>query len=170
MGNYRLASRVAGFDEKRQCSSKSGDPSLDRARRAEGRLKKHVTAKLAGSITYKVGSVTGRHKDQGIAGLVGRCHAAPGEQVPARVRARILAATRTHPQAETWLSYWSNREMMTFVTRAGVRVRVASLCGDAVARNRFKVASTGYVHREQSIRRPLRRQPTAKKPTKNNAK
>jgi hypothetical protein len=74
---------------------------------------------LAGSITYKVGSVTGRHKDQGIAGLVGRCHAAPGEQVPARVRARILAATRTHPQAETWLSYWSNREMMTFVTRAG---------------------------------------------------
>jgi hypothetical protein len=37
--------------------------------------------------------------------------------MPGTVRARILAASRTSPPAETGLSHWSSREMAAFITR-----------------------------------------------------
>src|SRR5689334_23655575 len=37
--------------------------------------------------------------------------------MPATIRARILAATRTSPPAETGLSHWSSREMAAFIKR-----------------------------------------------------
>jgi hypothetical protein len=58
-----------------------------------------------------------------VAGLTDRAHAASREQVPASVRARILALSRTSPPAETGLTHWSSREMAAYVKRtAGVYV------------------------------------------------
>jgi transposase len=58
-----------------------------------------------------------RYETEGVDGLVDRSHAAPREQIPARIRSRILAATRTSPPADTGLSHWSSREMAAFVKR-----------------------------------------------------
>jgi hypothetical protein len=84
-----------------QAVVKSADvpaPVATRARvvlwRAEGRLKKQI-AELAGVSRPTVDLWLDRYEAEGLAGLIDRSHAAPREQVPAPVRARILAATRT---------------------------------------------------------------------------
>jgi transposase len=84
--------------------------------RAEGRLKKQI-AELAGVSRPTVDLWLDRYEAEGIAGLVDRSHAAPRAQIPVRVRARILAATRTSPPVETGLSHWSSREMAAFIKR-----------------------------------------------------
>src|SRR6185437_765728 len=53
----------------------------------------------------------------GVSGLLDRRRGAPREQVPAAVRARVLALTRTSPPAETGLSHWSSRELAAFIQR-----------------------------------------------------
>ena len=83
---------------------------------AEGRLKKQVAA-LAGVSRPTVDLWLNRYQSEGLAGLIDRSHAAPREQVPASIRARILAATRTSPPVETGLSHWSSREMVAFIER-----------------------------------------------------
>jgi transposase len=83
---------------------------------AEGRLKKQV-AELAGVSRPTVDFWLSRYQTEGLAGLIDRSHAAPREQVPAPIRARILAATRTSPPADTGLSHWSSREMAAFIQR-----------------------------------------------------
>src|SRR5437763_4111823 len=106
-----------------QAVVKSADvsaPVATRARvvlwRAEGRLKKQI-AELAGVSRPTVDLWLDRYETQGFAGLVDRSHAAPREQVPAPIRARILAATRASPPADTGLSQWSSREMAAFIKR-----------------------------------------------------
>jgi transposase len=84
--------------------------------RAEGRLKKDVAA-LAGVSRPTVDLWLNRYASEGIAGLAGWSHAAPREQLPARIRGRILALTQTSPPAETGLSHWSSREMAAFIVR-----------------------------------------------------
>jgi transposase len=89
---------------------------------AEGRQKKEV-AMLAGMSRPTVDLWLSRYASEGIAGLLGRARGAGREQVPASIRARILAATRTSPPAETGLSHWSSREMAAFIQRTeGVSV------------------------------------------------
>lgn len=83
---------------------------------AEGRLKKQV-AELAGVSRPTVDLWLDRYQADGVAGLVDRSHAAPREQVPARIRARILAVTRMSPPVETGLSHWSSRQMAAFIKR-----------------------------------------------------
>ncbi len=56
-----------------------------------------------------------RYVDEGVAGLLERERAAGREQVPGRIRARILAATRSAPP--DGLSHWSSREMVKFIAR-----------------------------------------------------
>jgi transposase len=104
-----------------RASVKSADvaaPVATRARivlwYAEGRLKRKVAA-LAGVSRPTVDLWLSRYQSEGLAGLVDRSHAAPREQVPASIRARILAATRMSPPAETGLSHWSSREMAAFI-------------------------------------------------------
>ena len=58
-----------------------------------------------------------RYGAERISGLVDRPRGAGREQVPAAIRARILAASRTSPPADTGLSHWSSREMAAFITR-----------------------------------------------------
>jgi hypothetical protein len=92
--------------------------SVTRARivlwRAEGRLKKDV-ALLAGVSRPTVDAALVRFEVSGVAGLKDQPVRVVGrERVPVRVRARILALTRTSPPAETGLSHWSSREWRRF--------------------------------------------------------
>jgi transposase len=90
--------------------------------RAEGRQKKDVAA-VAGVSRPTVDLWLERYAVEGVAGLLDRSHAAPREQVPAAIRARVLALTRTSPPTQTGLSHWSSREMAKFITRTeGVAV------------------------------------------------
>jgi hypothetical protein len=58
-----------------------------------------------------------------LAGLEEHKRGGGREQVPAAVRARILALTRTTPPVQTGLSHWSSREMARHVSRTeGVMV------------------------------------------------
>jgi len=89
---------------------------------AEGRRRKDV-GKLAGVSLPTVDRWVDRYEASGLAGLQEYRRGGPREQVPARVRARILALTRTTPPSETGLSHWSSREMARYVTRTeGVSV------------------------------------------------
>lgn len=56
-----------------------------------------------------------RYEAEGVAGLLERKRGAGREQVPATVRAKILAATRSAPPEG--LSHWSSREMVKFIAR-----------------------------------------------------
>jgi transposase len=83
---------------------------------AEGRMRKDVGA-LAGVSLPTVDRWVDRYERFGLAGLQERQRGAGREQVPAAVRARILALTRTTPPAGTGLSHWSSREMARYVAR-----------------------------------------------------
>jgi transposase len=84
--------------------------------RAEGRQKREVAA-LAGVSRPTVDLWLRRFDADGIAGLLDRARGAAREQVPAQVRARILAASKSSPPAGTGLSHWSSREMAGFIAR-----------------------------------------------------
>ena len=84
--------------------------------RAEGRQKKEIAA-LAGVSRPTVDLWLKRYETEGVAGLFDRPREAGREQVPGAVRARVLAASRTSPPAETGLSHWSSREMAAFIER-----------------------------------------------------
>ena len=58
-----------------------------------------------------------RYQSEGIGGLIDRSHAAPREQVSGPIRARLLAASRMSPPADTGLSHWSSRAMAAFIQR-----------------------------------------------------
>lgn len=84
--------------------------------RAEGRRKKEI-ATLAAVSRPTVDLWLSRYEAEGAGGLFDRSHAAPREQVPAAIRGRILALTRTSPPTQTGLSHWSSREMAKFIAR-----------------------------------------------------
>jgi transposase len=89
---------------------------------AEGRRRKDV-AELAGVSLPTVDRWVDRYARAGLAGLEDASHAAPREQVPGWVAARILALTRATPPVETGLSHWSSREMAGYLKRVeGVSV------------------------------------------------
>jgi transposase len=84
--------------------------------RAEGRQKKEIAA-LAGVSRPTVDLWLSRYAQGGIGELLDRPRGAGREQVPASIRARILAVSRQSPPDETGLSHWSSREMAAFITR-----------------------------------------------------
>jgi transposase len=83
---------------------------------AEGRQKKEIAA-LAGVSRPTVDLWLSRYDTDGVSGLLDRPRGAGREQVPALLRARILALTRTCSPAVTGLSHWSSREMAAFIYR-----------------------------------------------------
>ena len=89
---------------------------------AEGRMRKDV-AGLAGVSLPTVDRWVDRYAAGGMAALVDYQRGGPREQVPAGVRARILALTRTTPPPQTGLSHWSSREMVKYLRQVeGVSV------------------------------------------------
>ncbi len=90
--------------------------------RADGRPKVEIAA-LARVSRPTVDLWLSRFAAEGVAGLLDRRRGAGREQVPAAVRGRVLALTRTSPPAETGLSHWSSRELAAFLQRTeGVSV------------------------------------------------
>jgi transposase len=83
---------------------------------ADGRPKVEIAA-LAGVSRPTVDLWLSRFAAGGVSGLLDRRRGAPREQMPAAVRGRILALTRTSPPAETGLSHWSSRELAAFIHR-----------------------------------------------------
>jgi transposase len=84
--------------------------------RAEGKQKKDIAA-WVGMSRPTVDLWLARYTADGIAGLLDHRRGAGHEQVPASIRARVLALSRTSPPVESGLSHWSSREMAAFVTR-----------------------------------------------------
>jgi transposase len=84
--------------------------------RAQGRRKKEIAA-LAGVSRPTVDLWLGRYVEGGIGELLDRPRGAGREQVPAWVRARILAVAKQSPPAKTGLSHWSSRQMAGFILR-----------------------------------------------------
>jgi transposase len=114
-----------GADARRELRELTNDsdtpaPVATRARivlwRADGRQKKEIAA-LAGVSRPTVDLWLKRYEADGIAGLIDRPRGAGREQVSGAIRARILAASRTSPPAETGLSHWSSREIAAFIKR-----------------------------------------------------
>jgi transposase len=86
----------------------------------ENRPKKDIAA-LAGVSRPTVDLWLARYAAEGVAGLLERQRGGGREQVGVRIRARILAATRSAPP--DGLSHWSSREMVKFIARTeGVTV------------------------------------------------
>jgi transposase len=83
---------------------------------AEGRMRKDV-GELAGVSLPTVDRWVQRYERFGLAGFEEHQRGGGREQVPARVRARILALTRSTPPVDTGLSHWSSREMARYITR-----------------------------------------------------
>jgi transposase len=83
---------------------------------AEGRMRKDV-GELAGVSLPTVDRWVQRYERFGLAGFEEHKRGGGREQVPVRVRARILALTRSTPPADTGLSHWSSREMAAYITR-----------------------------------------------------
>jgi transposase len=84
--------------------------------RAEHKQKKDIAA-WVGMSRPTVDLWLARYASDGIAGLLDHRRGAGREQVPASIRARVLALSRTSPPAQSGLSHWSSREMAAFVTR-----------------------------------------------------
>src|SRR5262252_9567703 len=82
----------------------------------EGR-RRVETAALAGVSLPTVDRWVDRYEAEGVTGLMDRSHAAPREQVPAWVPARIVALTRETPPESTGLSHWSSRQMAAYLKR-----------------------------------------------------
>lgn len=90
--------------------------------RGEGRQKKDIAA-LAGVSRPTVDLWLDRYAGDGIAGLLDHRRGAGREQVPASIRARVLALSRISPPLESGLSHWSSREMAGYIARTeGVSV------------------------------------------------
>ncbi|WP_163553403.1 IS630 family transposase [Candidatus Frankia alpina] len=86
-------------------------------------LPKKEIVRLAGVSLPTVNLWISRYGSEGSAGLLDRSRAAPREQIPANIRSRVLALTRSTPPVETGLTHWSTREMAKYVTRTtGVSV------------------------------------------------
>jgi transposase len=83
---------------------------------AEDRMRKDV-GELAGVSLPTVDRWVQRYERFGLAGFEEHKRGGGREQVPARVRTRILALTRSTPPADTGLSHWSSREMARYITR-----------------------------------------------------
>ncbi|MFE3520130.1 IS630 family transposase [Streptomyces sp. NPDC059161] len=101
----------------------SRDVSAEMATRArivlwsgEGRRRKDI-AELLGVSLPTVDRWKARYAQRGLAGLEGDRPGGPREQVPARIRARVIALTRMTPPAGTGLSHWSTRELAKYVRR-----------------------------------------------------
>ncbi|ABW12821.1 putative transposase [Parafrankia sp. EAN1pec] len=74
-------------------------------------------AEKAGASKPTVRLWLSRYDEEGPDGLVSRVSPGRPREVPGRVRARILALTRTTPPPETGLSHWTSTEMARYLKR-----------------------------------------------------
>lgn len=83
----------------------------------DGRRRKDI-AELLGVSLPTVDRWKARFAQRGLPGLENDRPGAPREQVPAGVRARVIALTRMTPPTGTGMSHWSTRELAKYMKRA----------------------------------------------------
>ncbi|MFE7393316.1 helix-turn-helix domain-containing protein [Streptomyces sp. NPDC057582] len=83
---------------------------------SEGHQRKDI-AELLGVSLPTVDRWKRRYANHGLAGLEGDLPGGAREQVPARVRARVIALTRMSPPVESGLSHWSTRTLADHLKR-----------------------------------------------------
>ncbi|MEU4997835.1 IS630 family transposase [Streptomyces sp. NPDC021622] len=81
---------------------------------SEGRRRKDI-AELLGISLPTVDRWKRRYAEQGLTGLEGERPGGAREQVPTRVRSRVIALTRMTPPDGTGLSHWSTRELAKYL-------------------------------------------------------
>ncbi|MGW2588599.1 IS630 family transposase, partial [Streptomyces virginiae] len=82
----------------------------------EGRRRKDIAGLLGVSLPT-VDRWKARYAQRGLAGLEGDRPGGAREQVPAWIRARVIALTRMTPPTGTGLSHWSTRELAKYMKR-----------------------------------------------------
>ena len=95
----------------------------------EGRRKSEIAATLR-TTRPTVDKWIKRYVEQGIEGLVNRTSPGGPRQIPDRIRARVLAVTRTTPPSALGISHWSSSEMSRYIKETeGVYVSKAWVAG-----------------------------------------
>lgn len=95
----------------------------------EGRRKSEIAATLR-TTRPTVDKWIKRYEEQGIEGLVNRTSPGGPRQIPDRIRARVLAVTRTTPPSRLGISHWSSSEMSRYIKETeGVYVSKAWVAG-----------------------------------------
>ena len=116
-----------------------------------GRRRKDI-AELAGVSLPTVDRWKARYVEFGLAGLESRLPGAPREQVPARVRSRVIALTRMSPPPDNGLSHWSSRTLSAYLRRReGISVSCALHHAD-LARGETPAASQRHLQDFQGSR------------------
>ena len=82
----------------------------------EGRRKGEI-ATMSGASRPTVDKWLKRYEQFGMEGLVNRTSPGGPRQIPDRIRARVLALTRTTPPAALGISHWSSTEMARYIKK-----------------------------------------------------
>ena len=82
----------------------------------EGRRKGEI-AKMSGASRPTVDKWLARYEKFGMDGLVSQTSPGGPRQIPDRIRARVLALTRTSPPAALGISHWSSTEMARYIKK-----------------------------------------------------
>lgn len=92
---------------------------------SEGRRKSEIAATLR-TTRPTVDKWIKRYGEQGLEGLVNRTSPGGPRQIPDRIRARVLALTRSTPPSTLGISHWSSSEMSRYIKKTeGVYVSKA---------------------------------------------
>ena len=83
----------------------------------EGRRKGEI-AKMSGASRPTVDKWLARYEKFGMDGLVSQTSPGGPRQIPDRIRARVLALTRTSPPAALGISHWSSTEMARYIKKS----------------------------------------------------
>jgi transposase len=85
--------------------------------------RKGEIARMSGATRPTVDKWLKRYEDVGMAGLVSRVSPGGPRQIPDRIRARVLAVTRTSPPSMWGISHWSSTERARYIKKTeGVSV------------------------------------------------
>ena len=82
----------------------------------EGYRKGEIAA-MSGASRVTVDKWLARYEKFGMDGLVSRTSPGGPRQIPDRIRARVLALTRTSPPAALGISHWSSTEMARYIKK-----------------------------------------------------
>jgi transposase len=95
-----------------------------------GGYRKGDIAAMSGAWRPTVDKWLKRYEELGMEGLVSRTSPGGPRQIPDRIRARVLALTRTSPASSWGISHWTSPEMACYLKRPKVSTYRRPGCHD----------------------------------------